>query len=222
MGRTRSARRTGGGVGLLATWLGASRAPLAPRRRSAGGVRGVGVTRARDAPLGGEPVRRRAAGAGAEPRPAGGLRLGHGGRGRRGGRRGRGAAARPARRRCPSACSAAASSTEEEAVLASTPAACSFSSSSLLERPCSLAISCTRFLLIWPTDSTSSPGRVTAQRSARAIAPARRWRAPGSRPRARPRSHRDTGRPRDRASCRSRSSTARLADARRRWPIFDR
>src|SRR4029077_20104392 len=46
-----------------------------------------------------------------------------------------------------SAFSATASSTEEAATFASIPAAFSFSSNSLLERPCSLAISCTRFLL---------------------------------------------------------------------------
>ena len=48
----------------------------------------------------------------------------------------------------PSALRATASSTEDAAAFASTPAACSFSSSSLLERPCSFAISCTRFLLM--------------------------------------------------------------------------
>ena len=48
----------------------------------------------------------------------------------------------------PSAFNATASSTEEAAALASIPAAFSLSSSSLLERPCSLAISYTRFLLI--------------------------------------------------------------------------
>jgi len=48
----------------------------------------------------------------------------------------------------PSAFSATASSTDEAAAFASIPAARSFSSSSLLERPCSLAISCTRFLLM--------------------------------------------------------------------------
>jgi hypothetical protein len=48
----------------------------------------------------------------------------------------------------PSAFNATDSSTEDAAALASTPAAFSFSSNSLLERPCSFAISCTRFLLI--------------------------------------------------------------------------
>jgi hypothetical protein len=46
------------------------------------------------------------------------------------------------------ASSTVASSIEDEAVLISTPAALSRVISSLLERPCSLAISCTRFLLM--------------------------------------------------------------------------
>jgi hypothetical protein len=48
----------------------------------------------------------------------------------------------------PSAFNATASSTDDAAALASTPAALSLSNNSLLERPCSFAISCTRFLLI--------------------------------------------------------------------------
>jgi hypothetical protein len=47
----------------------------------------------------------------------------------------------------PRAFNATASSTEDAAALASTPAAFSFSSNSLLERPCSFAISCTRFFI---------------------------------------------------------------------------
>src|SRR5271156_6591295 len=48
----------------------------------------------------------------------------------------------------PRAFNAAVSSTDDAAALASTPAAFSFSSNSLLDKPCSFAISCTRFLVI--------------------------------------------------------------------------
>ena len=116
----------------------------------------------------------------------------------------------------PSAFSATASSTEEAAALASTPAALSFSSSSLLERPCSLAISCTRFLLIGSpilrARRRSSPR--SAARGAMPAAPrrpARRHSAAGS-----PASAPGTGRRRDRASCRRGRCTRATGSARPR------
>src|SRR5271165_2867294 len=101
----------------------------------------------------------------------------------------------------PSTFSAVASSTEEAAALASTPAAWSFSSSSLLERPCALAISCTRFLLI-----DSPILRAWGRRSPRSAARGRSLRGAVRAPCTRGRARRDRlhgrGRRRDRASCR--------------------
>jgi hypothetical protein len=79
-----------------------------------------------------------------------------------------GAAVAPAPLR-PRARSASVSSTADAAAFAGTPAACRRSSNSLLEMFCSLAISCTRFLLIsssilrGPTTRPSRAGEASAR-----------------------------------------------------------
>jgi hypothetical protein len=93
------------------------------------------------------------------------------------------AAAAPPEPLAPIAFRAASSSTEDAAALTSMPAAWSFSSTSLLESPCSLASSCTRFLLMsspilraWGQQLPSSAAHARSRRGA--------WRAPDSRPKA--------------------------------------